>query len=470
MLAKRFRTLNMLRPVALLSVLSIAGCTGLLRDLFPGGDEGDTTAPTVNSTTPARSATDVAINARIAATFSEAMDPSTITDAHFTVTGSGATSIPATVTFDETANIVTLTPSGTLAPNTTFSATIAGVTDLAGNGLKGDVVWSFTTGTMLDTTAPTVRSTIPVDAAPGVALNATITASFSEIVDPSTVSSATFLVTGPGLTAVAGTVAYAAASNAATFIATSTLAPGATFTASLTTDIKDLAGNALAGNFVWSFTTQSSTGPAYVNLGSASTFVVLAGSAISNTGATILNGDLGVSPSATVNGFPPGVVNGTMNAADAGAAQAKLDLTAAFLDAQGRSVGTQTLPGNLGGLTFAPGLYTNSTSVLISGSGPGNDVTLDAQGDANAIFVFQMGSTLTTGPASQVILSGGAKAANVYWQVGTSATLDTTSVFKGTILAQTSITLKTGATLDGRALAQNGAVTLDSNTVTTPAP
>ncbi|MFA5865532.1 MAG: ice-binding family protein [Phycisphaerae bacterium] len=215
----------------------------------------------------------------------------------------------------------------------------------------------------------------------------------------------------------------------------------------------------------------ASIGQAPVNLGSASAFAVLAGSAVSNAaGETILDGDLGVSPSATVNGFPPGTVSGTIHAADPTSDQAKLDLTAAFLDAQGRLVGSQTLPGNLGGLTFTPGLYTNSTSVLISGSGPGNNVTLDAQGDPNAVFIFQMGSTLTTGPGSQVILSGGAKAANVYWQVGTSATLDTTCVFKGNILATTSITLNTGATLEGRALAQNGAVTLDSNTITIPAP
>jgi hypothetical protein len=159
-------------------------------------------------------------------------------------------------------------------------------------------------------------------------------------------------------------------------------------------------------------------------------------------------------------------VNGTIHAADAIAAQAKIDLLAAYNDAVSRSVGSQTLPGNLGGLTFTPGLYTNSTSVLISGG----NVTLDAQGDANAVFIFKMGSTLTTGPGSQVILSGGAKASNVYWQVGSSATLDTTTIFKGNILAAISITLKTGAKLDGRALTQTGAVTLDTNTITVPAP
>lgn len=326
-----------------------------------------------------------------------------------------------------------------------------------------------------DTTAPTVNSTIPSDAATDVKLNQNIKPTFSEAMDPSTITTVNFTVTAASIP-VLGTVTYLG--NVATFTPTTPLAPSTTFTATILTGSTDMAGNPLAKNFVWSFTTGTSVAPdpttpgqETVNLQSAAGFAVLAGSAVSNNaGATILNGDLGVSPSATVNGFPPGTVNGTTHAADPTAAQAKLDLTASFLEVQARSTDSQTLPGNLGGLTFAPGLYTNSTSVLISGSGPGNNVTLDAQGDANAVFIFQMGSTLTTGPGSQVILSGGAKAANVYWQVGTSATIDTTSIFKGTLLAQTSITLKTGATLEGRALAQNGAVTLDSNTITMPAP
>jgi hypothetical protein len=133
-------------------------------------------------------------------------------------------------------------------------------------------------------------------------------------------------------------------------------------------------------------------------------------------------------------------------------------------------LGAAVLPGNLGGLTFTPGLYKNSSSTMISGTGPNGILTLDAQGDANAVFIFQMGSTLTTDPGTQIVLSGSAKAANVYWQVGTSATLGTTCIFKGNILADQSITMTTGATLEGRALTRIGAVALDSNTITTPAP
>ena len=162
-----------------------------------------------------------------------------------------------------------------------------------------------------------------------------------------------------------------------------------------------------------------------VPLGSTATFGVLAGSTVTSTGASTVNGDLGVSPGTTLTGAP--AVNGTTHLADPAAAQAQLDLTTAFNDAAGRTVGAVTVAGNLGGQTLAPGLYTSATSLEISSG----DLTLDAQGDTNAVFIFQMGSTLTTTAGRQVILSGGAQAGNIYWQVGSSATLGTTSVFKG---------------------------------------
>jgi len=157
-------------------------------------------------------------------------------------------------------------------------------------------------------------------------------------------------------------------------------------------------------------------------------------------------------------------VNGTTHLGDSLAAQAQLDLTTAYNDAAGRTVGAITMAGNLGGQTLTPGLYKSTSSLEISSG----DLTLDAQGDANAVFIFQMGSTLTTTAGRQVILSGGAQAANIVWQVGSSATLGTTSGFKGNILALTSITVTTGATVEGRLLARNGAVTLDANTITIP--
>lgn len=204
-----------------------------------------------------------------------------------------------------------------------------------------------------------------------------------------------------------------------------------------------------------------------VTLGAAGGgFAVLAGSTVANTALTTINGDLGLSPGSAVTGFPPGVVNGTQHVSDATASQAQLDLTIAYNDAAGRSVGAIAVAGNLGGMTLPPGLYKSTSSLEISSG----DLTLDAQGDANAVFIFQIASTLTTTSGRQVILAGGAKAANIYWQVGTSAVLGTTSVFKGTIMADQSITLTTGANLEGRALARVAAVTLDSNTITVPTP
>jgi hypothetical protein len=205
--------------------------------------------------------------------------------------------------------------------------------------------------------------------------------------------------------------------------------------------------------------------PSAVSFGAAAgAFAVLAGSGVTNIGPTSVTGDLGVSPGSSVSGFPPGTVNGNQHVADSTAAQAQADLTAAYNDAAGRTDGAVTVAGNIGGQTLTAGLY-KSTSTLAISSG---DLTLDARGDPNAVFIFQMASSLTTTSGRQVILSGGARAANVIWQVGSSATIGTTSVFKGTIMAQGSITLETGATLDGRALARTGAVTMDSNTIVRP--
>jgi hypothetical protein len=198
-----------------------------------------------------------------------------------------------------------------------------------------------------------------------------------------------------------------------------------------------------------------------VNLRSADPFGVLAGSTVTSTGGTIVNGDLGVSAGSALTGFPPGVVNGTIHAGDAASAQAQLDLTTAYNDAAGRSLNPVAVAGNLGGMTLTPGLYKSTSGLAISSG----NLTLDAQGNANAVFIFQMVSTLDVLSGHQVILSGGAKAANIFWQVGSSATLGTTAIFEGTILADQSISLATGARLDGRALARIGGVTLDNNLI-----
>jgi len=201
---------------------------------------------------------------------------------------------------------------------------------------------------------------------------------------------------------------------------------------------------------------------ASVALAGASGLAVLAGSAVTSTGATVITGNLGLSPGSSVGGFPPGILNGTQHINDVIANQAKLDLTAAYNDAAGRTcTDIVTLSGNIGGLTLTPGLYKSTSSLAISSG----DVTFDAKGNANAIFIIQIASTLTTTSGRKVILSGGALASNIYWQVGSSATFGTTSVFKGTVMAMQSITFNTGATLDGRALARTGGVTMAGNTI-----
>jgi hypothetical protein len=199
-----------------------------------------------------------------------------------------------------------------------------------------------------------------------------------------------------------------------------------------------------------------------VGLGTADSFAVLAGTTVTNTLATTIQGDVGVSPGSAVTGFPPGIVtDGTIHSADAVATQAQADLTIAYDDAAGRSVSSPTSYTDLAGLTLAPGVY--------AGGALGLTGTVTLAGDASSVFIFQAASTLITSSASHVLLTGGASACNVFWQVGSSATLGTATDFVGTVMALTSITADSGATIDGRLLARNGAVTLDSNVITHPA-
>jgi len=201
-------------------------------------------------------------------------------------------------------------------------------------------------------------------------------------------------------------------------------------------------------------------------LNSAAVFAILAGTTITNTGGTVITGDVGLSPGSSVTGFPPGTIIpalGNPHINDAAANQAKLDLTTAYLFLAGRAPGA-AVAGNIGGQTLAPGTYTSSSTLAISSG----DLTLDAGGNADAIFIFQIASALTVTVGRQVILSGDAQAKNVYWQIGSDATIGVNSVFKGNMLALSAITLATGARLDGRAFARNGAITLDNNNVTKP--
>jgi len=199
--------------------------------------------------------------------------------------------------------------------------------------------------------------------------------------------------------------------------------------------------------------------PPTVSLGATlGTFRILANSTVDNTGPTSVDGNVGVSPGSAVTGFPPGTFTGTLHAADATAATAQSELTTAYNDAAGRPPGT-VVSGNIGGQTLAPGVFTASSSLAVNSG----DLTLTGLGDPNAVFLFQIPSSLTVTSGRQVILTGGAQASNVFWQVGSSATLGTNSFFVGTIMAQASVTLQTGASLQGRAFARTGGVTLDTS-------
>jgi hypothetical protein len=197
-----------------------------------------------------------------------------------------------------------------------------------------------------------------------------------------------------------------------------------------------------------------------VGLGTAGSYSVLGGTTVTNTGPSTLSGDLGVSPGSAITGFPPGTVGGAKHAGDAQAAQAQSDLTIAYNDAAGRAP-TATVAGDLVGKTLTAGVYKSTGPLGLTGT-----VTLNGQGNPNAVFIFQIASTLITASASHVNVINAAQACHVFWQVGSSATLGTTSSFKGTIMALTSIAVKTGAVVQGRALARNGAVTLDNDTFT----
>jgi len=447
---------------------------------FKTGAAVDATAPTLISTNPASAITGVALNQKITATFSKVMDSATITTTTFTLM-QGANAVTGTVSYAGTT--ATFTPSAALTASLVYTATItAGAKDLAGNALAGGGAapnpWMFTTGTLSNNSAPTVTLTVPADLAMNVGINQTINATFSTGMDPTTINTGTFTVAGPGATSfLTGTVTYNATSNVATFAPTANLASNVLYTATVTTGAKDLAGNALAANKIWTFTTGTTmVGQAPVNLRSLSTFVAVAGGGLTNSnsgGQTTLNGDVGLSPTGTClgDGSPCSAldpkINGTLYANDpAGiAAQAKADLLLAYTDATGRPPGT--VEADLSGMVLPPGVYTSGSTMSIAVNGV---LTLDAQGDANAVWIFQIGSALTINNSAKVLLINGAKAANVFWAVGSSSTLGTNVSFKGNILAQSSNSLGNLSVVEGRMLCSTGQITLLSNTVTVPAP
>ena len=210
-----------------------------------------------------------------------------------------------------------------------------------------------------------------------------------------------------------------------------------------------------------SATPASAVGTA-ADLGAANSFAVLAGTGITNTGPTTLTGDIGTFPTPTITGVGLITVNGTNHGAGAVTQQAKDDLVNAY-NVLARQPVDATVSRDLGGQTLVPGVYFSASTMALTG-----ELVLDGKGDPNAVFVFQVGSSLTTATASSVRLINSAQSCNVFWQLGASATLGTTSTLRGSVLALTSVTANTGAVVDGRLLARNGAVTLDTDTITRP--
>jgi len=425
-------------------------------------------APTVISTVPAIDATGVVLNTAVTATFSVPMDPSTITAATTFTIKQGATPVAGTVSYS--GSTATFTPAANLVASTLYTATITtGAKNVLGTPLVSNKVWSFTTGTTLGTAVGT-----PDQPATGVPINAVVGLTFSVPMDPATIIAG--LTLWDGTTAVPGTVTYSG--TTATFTPTTPLVAGHTYTIKLT-GAKDLNGITLADtNWTFITATAASSGPAVVDLKTATRFGILAYTAVTSNGggaSKINNMDVGIYPGALsqITGFPPATVVGGViiganspEPAPADLRQAKLDLVAAYDQAAGATSPTPILvPAGLGGRTLGPGIYKSASSMKLEN---GN---LTLNGGANDVWIFQIGSELIiTGGASgtygNIILTGGAQAKNVFWQVGTSATIGDYTQFKGTVMAMTSITMGTGATAVGRMLARNGAVVLTStNTV-----
>jgi hypothetical protein len=463
---------------------------------FVTGSSSDITRPTVTQQVPAQDAV-AATNTQLIATFSEEMTPSSLNAVSFTLkTTTDNTPVQGTVSYAVGARTATFIPTNPalLLNNTSFTATIStAAIDLAGNAMLAPKVWSFTTAQALDTSAPTVTLVNPAEDSSGVCINKTVNATFSESMAPSSLTSNTLtLAPSSSLnTPVAAVITYDAQTRIASINPSANLTASTAYTATVlggAPGAKDLAGNALQVDKVWRFTTGASECQSPVALGSASNFAILGSAAITNIPTSLITGDVGLTPDtgANITGFSapltcPEVV-GRIYAVDSSGpacalvdavllSNAKTDALAAFTNATGAARGTPiAISTNLEGLTFYPGLYQSLTTIDLSAGGI---LTLDAQGDPNAVFVIRSATAINALSTSQVVLSGGAKASNVFWSAGSAITLGVNSVMKGSLLASTAITLQTGAQLEGRALNQGAAaaaITCDACTITVPSP
>lgn len=497
---------------------------------FTTGMTGDTTNPTLFTTGAFNGEIDLLVNRNLTATFSEVMNPLTLATpaTNFTLCSTGAvqggpclSSVAGVVTY--LGNTATFNPNSDLSPNTWYtSGILAGAKDLADKSLIPGLrpnPWSWKTGAAADITSPTVTITNPDDLATDVPVNNKINATFSEAMSPSTMTTANFTVTETGVIGnLPGTVAYDIQNNIVTFSPQNNLKPDTDYTVTVTSGAKDLAGRALdvpALNGLptpnpWTFRTAATPiiEPPVANiLLSAAPFGTFGGSAgMTNTGTmTQIRGDIGTIATGTdkVTGFHDtsgdiytetpaniGAVNGTIysctnsttgptstgtNAVScANATQARLDAEAAYLALAAKP--TTADPGeNLGGLTLAPGVYKAASGKFII---TGSDLTLDAGGDTTKVFVFQTATSLEVGTAGaprSIILINGAQPKNVFWQVGSAATINPGGggIMAGTIIAQQGVVFSTVGstnilTLNGRALSLIASVTLVNTVINVP--
>jgi hypothetical protein len=455
--------------------------------------------PMVISTNPINNATNVSLNTKITASFNEGMNASTVNTVTF-ILKQGTTMVVGTVTYSGTTAI--FSPSINLLPNTIYAATITtGVKDSMGTAIQNNYTWNFTTGTSVDLTPPIVTSTDPANGATSVVLDTKIAATFSKPMDPSTINTMTFIIT-QGVNTISGTVTYT--DTTAVFSPSANLTPNTVYTATITTGAKDLAGNALVINYVWSFTTgQSLSRPA---LGIDSIFGVFGGSAgITNQGLNTIinNGSISTTGASTlVTGFHDGTTGDVytetpLNKGDvtgriytappapgtatsfAIATQGLIDATNAYnsISPASKPGGTDPGAGELGGLTLAPGIYKSASGTFKITNG---DLTLDAKGDANAVWIFQTAAGLTVGIAGpagarSVTMINGGSPNNVFWYVGSAATINGAGggIMVGTIIASAGVTFSTAGNsvqtvLDGRAISLNASVTMVNTTINVP--
>jgi len=473
----------------------------------------DATRPTVVLTEPAPAATGVATNARITATFSESMNPVTVSSASFVVTsGSPAVPVVGTVTYVASSRIATFTPTAlTLTANTVFNAVItSAATDTSGNALAGNMAvapnagnheWSFTTGAVADTVPPTVLGFNPVAGATNVCRTQSINATFSESIDPATLSAATYRVADNGV-AVAGAVSYDAVNRIAIFVpsAPTGFAANRLLTVTLasgSSGVTDLAGNPLAADVVWTFTTGAQVCNPPIDLKSIAGFGAFGGGAgVTNQGIqTVIGGNLGSTAACTLmtglhdrfdiyteTPLNAGAVDGTVYCAPPApgtvakfdiATQARADALASYNQLAALPAGSDPGAGQLGGQILLPAVYTAAGGTFSITTG---DLTLDAQGDANATWVFQSAAAMTIGAPGfprRVLLVNGAKAANVFWQVGAAGRIADGSTMVGTIIAPAGITISTAGqtvqtTLIGRAIGLTASVTMVNTTIVAP--